>query len=228
MSKRAALAAFAVVAVAGLGGLLASATADQQRTAFSLGVPAGVLAPYLDPGQTACQGPINPTSAYRSVRAWTWPGYPPNAVLRVSARNLAGTVLATGRIVHTNTSLAQQYPSPQAETTRLTATLPAGRRITVCFQNVGSTVVSLLGGTPTNTNSGVLTIHGKRTAMALSLLFLGAHPSSLLSQVPKIFSRASLFRPTWVGPWTFWLLALALVLAFPLAAVAVARASSAR
>ena len=52
-------------------------------------------------------------------------------------------------------------------------------------------------------------------------------PQSLFSMLPTIFRRAMLFRPTWVGAWTFWLLAAAVLGAFALGAVAVARASSA-
>lgn len=39
--------------------------------------------------------------------------------------------------------------------------------------------------------------------------------ASLLSQVPEVFKRASLFRPGGVGPWTYWVLFL---LVFPLLA----------
>jgi hypothetical protein len=60
---------------------------------------------------------------------------------------------------------------------------------------------------------------------ALALLFLREHPRSLLSLVPTIFRRASLFRPGWVGPWTYWLLSAALLGAFGLAGVAVTRAA---
>jgi hypothetical protein len=28
----------------------------------------------------------------------------------------------------------------------------------------------------------------------------------MLELVPQAFERAALFRPAWVGPWTFWLL----------------------
>ena len=53
---------------------------------------------------------------------------------------------------------------------------------------------------------------------------LVARPPTLLSDIPTVFERAALFRPGWVGVWTFWLLAAALLGAFPLAALALTRA----
>lgn len=234
MRARASIATFAAIAAVGGGGLLASATVDQPATAFSLGVQASQLAPFLFPGQQACQGPIHPTSPYGGVRVWIWPGFPPRAVLRVSVLDSATrTLMATGRIVHANSSLDQQYPSPQPGSTELSATLPAGRPMTLCLRNAGTTVISLLGATSVARShgltvsgriSGGLTVAGRRSNLALSLLFLRPHPVSLLSQIPRIFSRASLFRPAWVGPWTFWCLVVALLAAFPLGGLALARA----
>ena len=37
----------------------------------------------------------------------------------------------------------------------------------------------------------------------------------LLALLPDAFERASLFRPGWVGAWTYWLLLVALVIAVP-------------
>lgn len=227
MNARTGLVAFAAVAFLGLVGLVASAASHHPATAFSLGTPASTLAPNLGPGQLACQAPVDPPTGYGGVRTWIWPGFPPRAVMQVTVRDVTtGATLARGQMVHTNTANDQQYPSPLAVTTSLHATLPAGRSVAVCFRDVGSTAITLLGGSQTKPGEGVLTVHGQGTAMALSLLFLRAHPKSLLSQVPEMFSRAALFRPGWVGAWTFWVLALALLFTFPLAGLAVARAAS--
>jgi hypothetical protein len=37
------------------------------------------------------------------------------------------------------------------------------------------------------------------------MLFLD-RSTSTLSLIPTIFRRASLFRPSWIGPWLYWLL----------------------
>ena len=85
-------------------------------------------------------------------------------------------------------------------------------------------MINLAAGS-SNGTSGLLTVNGQHTLMAASLLFLRAHAPSLLSQAPTMFRRASLFRPRWVGEWTLWVLAFALLVTFPIAGLAVAKAS---
>jgi hypothetical protein len=46
----------------------------------------------------------------------------------------------------------------------------------------------------------------------------------MLATLPHAFERASVFRPGWVGPWLYWLLAAAVLLGIP---VLLARALSA-
>ena len=71
----------------------------------------------------------------------------------------------------------------------------------------------------TNTD---LIVGGKPVAtLGLSLVMLPAHPRSLLSMVPTAFARAALFKASWVGTWTFWVLAAALLAGFAVAAAAV-------
>ena len=50
----------------------------------------------------------------------------------------------------------------------------------------------------------------------LSVVFLHDSRRSVLSQLPDVFDRASVFRPGWVGPWLFWLLSAAVLLGVPL------------
>ena len=58
-----------------------------------------------------------------------------------------------------------------------------------------------------------------------SLALLSDGDRSLLGSLPTAFSRASLWRPSWVGAWTFWVLAIALLATFGLAVVAVISAA---
>jgi hypothetical protein len=55
-------------------------------------------------------------------------------------------------------------------------------------------------------------VDGKRSALQFSLALLGS-PTDTLSQLPTAFRRASLFRPTWVGVWTYWALLAGLLVA---------------
>ena len=86
--------------------------------------------------------------------------------------------------------------------------------------------MTLLGAPPDDI-SGTLRLGRRSTGHALSLVFIGARSQSLFSVLPTAFRRASLFKPSWVGAWTFWLLGAAILGAFALGGLAVSRASRA-
>jgi hypothetical protein len=81
-------------------------------------------------------------------------------------------------------------------------------------------------GAPPEPDSGALHQDGRNLGSAAAIVLLRSQSSSVLSLLPTIFRRAALFRPTWMGEWTFWVLLAALVAAFPLAALAVASATA--
>jgi hypothetical protein len=60
------------------------------------------------------------------------------------------------------------------------------------------------------------TVDGIGVGGDISMTFVSDHPRSLLSRVPEIFERASVFRPGFVGPWLYWLLLIAVLIAAPL------------
>ncbi len=87
--------AFSVVAVLGLIGLLASASVPRRWTAFSGQVPAAVFVGNLTRGQVACQGPIDPPSAFSEMEFWVWPVPTPGPGLYLIAKNArTGAILA--------------------------------------------------------------------------------------------------------------------------------------
>ena len=70
-----------------------------------------------------------------------------------------------------------------------------------------------------------VTVTGIPGARRFSLVVLSEGDRSLVGSLSLAFSRTSLWRPSWVGAWTFWVLALALLMSFGLAVVAVVRAA---
>jgi hypothetical protein len=75
------------------------------------------------------------------------------------------------------------------------------------------------------------TIDGRPVAGAAQVAVWFRPPAgskrSLVSQLPVVFERASVFRPPWVGGWTYWLLlGLVLPLTFALALFLLARAQA--
>ena len=229
MSGRANVLVVAAVAILGVAGLLLAAGNDGRSTAFSLDIaPAGPVS-VLQPGQAACQGPITPPSSFAFVQPWIYPalatgaittGSIPGAAVDLTVRDaVTNTILASGPI-------AAQYVRPIFPIVALDRTIPSGRRIRVCLRSRGPGTVDLMGDPLPNQalrdDDGNVT--GEPRA-AISLLFLRQRPRSLLSLVPTVFTRASLFRPGWVGPWTYWLLSAVLLGAFVLTGVAVTRAT---
>lgn len=191
----------AAVAVVGIGALLAAAAADRRWTAFSPDVPPAAPVTTLSPGQQFCQGPFEAIVGFGSVRAWVSPLAAPGAALRMRIKSLSGSTIATGRI-------RSAYNGNFDPTFNLDAAVAAEQRVSVCLRSAGPEQVTLLGENKT-----------------VAFLFLRRHPESLLSLLPTMFRRAALFRPSWVGPWTFWLLLGGLLAAFAPAGVAVVHAA---
>lgn len=228
MSTRLTLIVAAIVGALGLAGLAVAAMAHQRPTAFSVELPAAKLTTPLASRQEACQAPIRASSAFGGVRLWVWPGDRPSPSLMVQVRDLGGNaVLATGRTEAVPRGprtppgdAVSLYPSPVSRTALLTRPIAAGQDVKVCVRNLSPGTTTFMGSTADNL-SGALTIAGKPAPVAMSLLFLAPRSRSLLSLLPTVFRRAALFRPTWVGAWTFWMLGFGLLLAFGLAAWAV-------
>ena len=61
----------------------------------------------------------------------------------------------------------------------------------------------------------------------IAMVFPRAKSKTVLELVPQIFSRAALFRPGIVGPWTYWLLAALILFAAPLLLARAARLADA-
>jgi hypothetical protein len=221
MSRRSTLTAFALASVLALGGLLAAAATDRRDTAFSLGVPDNVPVASLAHGRTLCQGPFTVRVAFSALQTWVRPAH----ALDVEIRSASSRRVLVARRITTSPRLTGELTIPLGATT-----IRKGTRITVCMRNAGPHKVAFEGGSRTR-NSGTFEISGRHHAKAIALLFLRPHPPTLLSLLPTVFERASLFKPSWVGAWTFWVLGAAMICAFALAAAAVAgavRAEAAR
>jgi hypothetical protein len=222
--------AFAVVALLGLTGLVASASVPRRWTAFSAQVPAAVFVGNLAPKQMDCQGPIDPPSAFSEIEFWVWPVPTPGPGLYLIAINpRSNAILATARVAggYSAPSPPTGYPNPMALRARFSANIPAGQKTQICMLAVGSSSVLLMGSAPSGISGVLKPGIGDGHYGALAMRFLTTRSQSLLSVLPTAFSRAALFRPGWVGAWTFWALAVALLGAFGLAAFAVKRASGA-
>jgi hypothetical protein len=206
---RRALVAFAIVAVVAVVAFLAVADTKKHELAFTLGVVGDRVAVKIDPRHTACQTPIAGSAAFDAVElsfgTYGLPGPP----LLVSARDsTSGHLLATGR-------LRGGYPDNRGQTVELDREVPE-RLFSLCVGNVGTSPVALYGNAPQAAYGSTIQLDGRDVGFDAQMVFDREKPASLLALTPEIFRRASLFNASWVGPWTFWALAVGVFLVLPL------------
>lgn len=205
--RRAALIAFAVLALAGAG-LVAVAGASRERTlAFTLGAPSSMPAVVLQPRDVACQGPIAVAAAFDGVELQPGTFRAPGSQLALVVRRLpGGEPIARGR-------LAAGYPDVKRETIHVGA-VPAGGYVDVCVTNAGARRTALYGSGDAAARTSTATLDGKPAGADIDLVFR-TRPRSTLALVPQMLQRMALFRGGWVGPWLYWLLLAAVLLGVP-------------
>jgi hypothetical protein len=195
------VAAFLAVAAGGLLALALVAGGDSRALAFTLGVPPTQVGAELRPGQTACQAPVLVSSEFSRVRFQVGTYGRSGEPLELVVRSLrSGRALGQGR-------LRGGYPDGSQRS------VPVGRvapeePVEVCIRNAGEHKAALYGSVTAAAPGTDARVAGAETGTDLTLVFERAEPRSMLATVPDIFRRASVFRPGWVGSWTFWVLAL--------------------
>jgi hypothetical protein len=216
VSRRTTLLAFIAAAVLGLVALLLAAGSDRRHTAFSADARISSQVAFATTGTSICQGELHAEFAFSAIRAWILTAGPTAMTLVVTPRNGA---LALGALRSTRNLVG-------SHTIALNRTVSAGSRVVVCVHNEGPGNIGMLGGLAP-ASEGPLRVAGRVVAPGdgLALMFLRPHPASLLSMLPTVFSRAALFKFSWLGAWTFWLLAVAVLAAFVVAGFAVTQAT---
>jgi hypothetical protein len=198
---------FVLVLLAGLVLLVAIALADHRGYRLYVASDSRVL---VHPGQELCSDLIRPPAAGADrVRFWARGasgGPAPPIVVRVRRSRTAQT-LADG---------TAEAGGPGARTVRLHGSVAGSRKVVACFLDVGrgSAILSPRPGTSTRVTverSGDLTDYAD-----IGLELIRTDDRSLLAALPDALDHAALFRPGWVGAWTYWLLLAALVVGAPL------------
>jgi hypothetical protein len=192
---------FVVAVVAAVVVLLVLAFGAERTQVFALRAPSAQSVATLAPGRQACEGPVSAAAPVHAVRTWG------AAIVRTTVLDVR--VRSGGSVVASGSSKVSGTPGPH--TTVLHGTIRDGRKITVCVANGGDADYSLVGS-PSIDPAVAMRVDGKRSALQFSLALLGS-PTDTLSQLHTAFRRASLFRPTWVGVWTYWALLAGLLVA---------------
>jgi hypothetical protein len=208
--RRAPVIVFAALALVSLAGVAIAGVGAKRDLAFSLGVPPLRVAVVAPPNVPLCQTNIDVVRSFDAVqfipRSVGRPGPPLSVAVRATATRaaLAGA----------------QVPSGSADNRPLrvrVGRVAASRGpIDVCITAQGPYGVGLAGGNLESMPSTRAYLGDRivpKNSVALDFHTERSH--TLLSQLPRVFHRASLFHPQWVGAWTFWLLAAMVAVAVP-------------
>jgi hypothetical protein len=188
----------AAIAFLAIVGLLAAAAQPSYLSGYNSRIPAQKSVAVLRPGQRACESPVTSPRATDAVATWGGPVRPLAHVAIVVQDAKSHRVLATGRFAATRSG---------EHIAALSARVGASMALRICLR-ADLDSFSILGTS--------------RPFFSVALL----QRTSLLDSLPTTFSRAALFRPSWVGSWTFWLLAAGLLAAFAVGVYAALAAAS--
>lgn len=199
---------FILIVALGVVGLIVLAAVDERGFRLGLNTESVVV---VRPGQEACRTLIRPPQAgANQVTFWARGASADGSVPPITVR------VRKGR--YSQLLAIAQLPAGKAGTrhARVRGSVAGARKVAACFSNAGAVDLLLTPrpGTPTRVVPARLTQGSDNVDVALELV--RTPERALLSEVPEIFERAALFRPGWVGAWTFWMLLAALVIGVPI------------
>ena len=207
--RRRAIAGVVAVLVVGLIAVVGVGLTHGSSLVYSLGVSAAGPAVVPQPGSVACQTPISvPDGAAFDRVGFTLTTYEqPGPELLVEVRTVdGGRRLASG-------TLPEGYRdgAKVIEVGRVATRAP----IEVCLRNRGAVPVAVYGQATIASPRTHATLDGE-THTADMAITLNREQRSFLALLPTMAERASVFRAGWVGPFTYLVLAVLVVIGVPL------------
>jgi hypothetical protein len=229
-SRRAAIAIAALVLAVLVGEVVFAAGKKTDVVQSTWVNPVSPVAP-VKPGATVCQQPLGVSETFDRVRFNAGTFGKPGPPLYVSVTDQDSRAeLASGAV----------RPGWVDNGTRQdvdVGPVKPGPSVSVCIRNGGHVTLYVygdyyhgafgkgpLGVTPTNSTSAAY-IDGVPLEGDLALWLHSTKEHSRLSWIPAMFRHAAAFKPPFVGGWTFWLLALLLIVGAPLALWAALRSA---
>jgi GT2 family glycosyltransferase len=202
LHRLAAVGALAVVLIAALVVLLVAAANDRSTVAFTNEVPSSAEVASVAPGGVLCQHVTDVPEESDGVSVPLYSGQV-GASFRLEVRDAR-----SGRTLGAGDGATPEVPNSVAIPT---GTISAGRPLDVCIENTSSRRVGIYG-----VGEGDRRVfRGTVRNGPISLVFFDEQGATLLDRIPEALQRAELFKPAWVGAWTFWVFAVLAVVAIP-------------
>ena len=224
--------AIAVVVLLVVAGELVFAAGKRTDIVESTWVNPVVPVAPVKPGGTVCQQPIGVSESFDRVRFNAGTFGKPGPPLFVSVTDLdSHAELASGAVrpgwvdngKPRNVAVGSVKPGPQ-----VSVCIRNGGRVSAYFYGDyyhGAFGKGPLGVTPTNSTS-TADVDGTVLEGDLAMSLYSSKSHTTLSWLPALFRHAAAFKPPFVAAWTFWLLALLLVIGAPVAVWAALRSAS--
>jgi hypothetical protein len=203
--------------VAGVLSLVAAALVSKRVQAFTLGVATATVVE-IAPHHEICQAPITVPASFDGVTLRVGTNGHPGPRLEVSVRHIVGRGARPNRGgVITTGALPAGYPDVDQvpEHTVRVAEVASGRTVAVCLANRGRRSAFVYGDADAAARSSQASLDGKPLGVDLAVSFARRTPQSVAGLVPVMLDRAALFRARGIGPWTYVVLALLVLLAAP-------------
>jgi hypothetical protein len=193
--------------------LLLAASRQMPVRSYDLNAPNQTPVGTLRPGGRVCEGPVIPAADTRVVAIWGQ-STSPSATVRIEVEDArTRRLLAARRVVAGSV--------PNAAVARLGSDIPARQPLTICVADEAGGF-SLWGSAASHPGIVMTGTSGSE----FSLVLISAATHTFVGSLGLAFSRAALWRPSWVGPWTYWVFLFALLALFGVSALAIARAST--
>ena len=219
-SRRLATIAFAATVALGLLGLFGVMLKDDSKQVQTLGVqPVMPVAPIGKGGQ-ACEHLVGLAEPLERVRFQATTMRKPGPPLEVTVSAASGLVMGRGRI-------PWGWIDDGHPLEAVVGRVEDDRPVSICIRNLGRVRTYIWGdalvGSIRDGDQGIRptvtpaygTANGYPIEDDLALTFVTDRPRSFVTRLPAVFRHAASFRPSIVGPWTYWLLLVCLVLAVP-------------
>ena len=202
MPRRFAVGVFLASVLVAFVVLLVAARNDESTVAFTNEAPSSAEVVSLARGGTYCQRVEDVPERFDGVSVPLYSGAPTGAFALV-VRDAQSGIRLGGRTA-TSTSVPNLVAVP-------TGSINPGQPLKVCVENRSPARLGLYGVGEGERR----VVRGTVRTGRVAVVFYTDEPQTLLERIPDALTRAELFKPHWVGLWTFWLLAAAVVFAIP-------------